>query len=168
VNGTKHKGDSHTPGVTQSRTLPPRERNWAGLTDDPLIKSQRDSANQQVLKEHPPKKLDPAEEAAFNASLAMERRVLASDQQSWAYLSLQRMAEERDLVAINPEHFLAEARMHGPSASGTSAEPSASIANYRLGQRRVQSEKVEGGRQQRVSISEENNRYSDGGMQNVA
>ena len=110
-------------------------------------------------KEHPPKKLDPAEEAAFNAALAMERRVLASDQQSWAYLSLQRMAEERDLVATNPEHFLAR-QQHS-----TRTEPSVSVANYRLGQRRAQSEK--GGRQQRVSISEENNRYSDGGAQTV-
>lgn len=159
VNGTKHTGNSHTPGVTQSRTLPPQERNWAGLTDDPLIMSQRDAANQQVLKEHPPKKLDPAEEAAFNAALAMERRVLASDQQSWAYLSLQRMAEERDLVATNPEHFLVR-QQHS-----TRTEPSVSVANYRLGQRRAQSEK--GGRQQRVSISEENNRYSDGGAQTV-
>ena len=161
VNGTKHTGNSHTPGVTQSRTLPPRERKWAGLTDDPLIKSQRDAVNQQVLQEHPPKKLDPAEEAAFNAALAMERRVLASDQQSWAYLSLQRMAEERDLVATHPEHFLARQQHR------TRTEPSVSIANYRLGQRRAQSEKAEGGRQQRVSISEENNRYSDGGSQNV-
>ena len=93
----------------------------------------------------------------------MERRVLASDDQSWAYLSLQRMAEERDLVATNPEHFIDKARQQH-----SSAEPRASMANYRLGQRRAQREKAGSGRQQRVSISEENNRYSDSGVEPLA
>ena len=163
ANATKHTGNSHTPGVTQSRTLPPRERSWAGLTDDPLVKSHREAASQQQREENPLPKLDPAEEAAFNASLAMERRVLASDQQSWAYLSLQRMAEEQDgHAAINPDHFLAHAHHKGHrGGGGGAATATASTANYTLGQRR-EPEQQRAQRETRVSISLENNRYSDG------
>lgn len=174
MNGTKHTGNSHTPGVSQSRTLPPRERGWAGLTDDPLVKQRREEINEQWREEHPLSKLGPTEEAAFTArsacllcsvlleplvihralfahvslrfgtvslarllltvfahcvcSLAMERRVLASDQQSWAYLSLQRMAAERDLVATAPEHFLHIAAKHAKDEANN--QPSMGNCKY--------------------------------------
>ena len=158
MNGTKHTGNSHTPGVSQSRTLPPRERGWAGLTNDPLVKQRRDEINEKWREEHPLPKLEPTEEAAFNATLAMERRVLASDQQSWAYLSLQRMAEERDLVATAPEHFLHIAAKHAKNEAGNTP----SMGNYTLG---GVAAPPEGGHQRskgaRVSIQEEQNRYSE-------
>jgi len=113
LNGTKHTGDSHTPGVSQSRTLPPQQRGWAGLTDDPVVKARRDGARAQ-RRAKPARQLNPAEEAAFAAQLALERRVLASDQQSWAYLSL--------------------AAMSG-SADTAPAEGRVSTGNYRLGPR---------------------------------
>ena len=113
LNGTKHTGDSHTPGVSQSRTLPPQQRGWAGLTDDPVVKARRDDARAQ-RRAKPARQLNPAEEAAFAAQLALERRVLASDQQSWAYLSL--------------------AAMSG-SADAAPAEGRVSTGNYRLGPR---------------------------------
>ena len=41
LNGPKHTGDSHTPGVTQSRTQPPADRHWPAMMDDRAVARQR-------------------------------------------------------------------------------------------------------------------------------
>lgn len=131
-NGSKHVGDSHAPGVNQTKTLPPEQRHWAGMLDDKAAAVREAERSRQGGQQG---KLDPVMEAEYARNVAHERRVLASDPQSWAYLSLQKMAAQqeeagggwiRDASALSAQH-----KAHHPTSQ---SKPY--TAAYRLGERK--------------------------------